>query len=314
MCNDSGYSADESDTENVTRRQHKHSSKQKKREKKHRCDSGTDASENSPLYKSHSAVEAFDRGKGGNLNVQHCGKQRQTVSKGSTQPKVEKMPVTFSYTSPACALKSFAIVTGRSSVLTKPLGGFVLLQQAIQYTANGQLPEHPHYSMHQHQRKPLCTIASGHAGTNDAKLGPLSSSDVTKQFKIHANCKGTTRQQKLIATQSGKEYSEEMIAWRSKVYNAAELLHAGYYSQMLQVFEHGHTSPSLHTDVFLSVVFGCGLAYYKMTKYQHEGSEGNAIAIKMYKFRMLLLLKRHLHGTSDAATRLHVLLKFMFEF
>ena len=61
----------------------------------HRCDSGTDASEISPLYKSHSAVEAFDRGKGGNLNAQHCGKQRKTVSEGSTQLKVEKMPVTF---------------------------------------------------------------------------------------------------------------------------------------------------------------------------------------------------------------------------
>ena len=152
--------------------------------------------------------------------------------------------------------------------------------------------------MHQHQLKPLCTVTSGHAKTvtNNAKLGPLSSSDATKQFKIHADCTGTTRQQRLTATQCGKEYSEEMIAWRSKVYNAAELLHVGHYSQMLQVLEHGHIPPSLHSNIFLSVVFGCGLAYHKMTKYQPAiehltqlqqmsakcGSNGNQALAYMY--------------------------------
>ena len=42
VSNDSGYSADESDAEIVTERQHKRSNKWKKREKKHRCDSDTD--------------------------------------------------------------------------------------------------------------------------------------------------------------------------------------------------------------------------------------------------------------------------------
>ena len=300
MCDNSGYSADESDTEYVSQWQQKCSRKQKKIQEKHRCDSDTDLSENCPLYKNHSAAEANHRGIGGKLNTQQCEKQRPTPIKDSTQPKVstvEKMPVTFSYTSPAHAFKSLAIVHGRNVVVTKPRGGFVLPQQTLQYTANEQMCKHPHHSVHQHQLKPLCTVQSGHAETtiNNAKLGSVS---VTKQFKVHADCAGTARQQKLIATQGVKEnmYSEETKAWRSRVYNAAELLHAGYYPQMLQVLEHGHTPPSLHTDIFLSVVFGCGLAYHKMTKYQPAiehltqlqqmaakcGSNGNQALAYMY--------------------------------
>jgi len=64
-----------------------------------------------------------------------------------------------------------------------------------------------------------------------------------------------------------KHSDEEVTAWQAWVEKAVDCLHAGYYSQMLEVLKFGKVLPSLPPDIAMAVQFGYALAYYKLDKH-----------------------------------------------
>ena len=59
----------------------------------------------------------------------------------------------------------------------------------------------------------------------------------------------------------------EATAWQAWINKAVDCLHAGYYSQMLEVLKFGKVPPSFPPEIAMAAQFGCALAYYKLEKY-----------------------------------------------
>ena len=60
---------------------------------------------------------------------------------------------------------------------------------------------------------------------------------------------------------------KEVTAWQAWINKAVDCLHAGYYSQMLEVLKFGKVPPSFPPEIAMAAQFGCALAYYKLEKY-----------------------------------------------
>ena len=65
----------------------------------------------------------------------------------------------------------------------------------------------------------------------------------------------------------GLESEKEVTAWQAWIDKAVDCLHAGYYSQMLEVLKFGKVPPPLPAEIAMAAQFGCALAYYKLEKY-----------------------------------------------
>ena len=61
--------------------------------------------------------------------------------------------------------------------------------------------------------------------------------------------------------------SDVVTAWQAWIEKAVDCLHAGYYSQMLEVLKFGKVPPSLPPKIPMEAQFGCALAYYKLDKH-----------------------------------------------
>ena len=61
--------------------------------------------------------------------------------------------------------------------------------------------------------------------------------------------------------------SDVVTAWQAWIEKAVDCLHAGYYSQMLEVLKFGKVPPSLPPKIAMEAQFGCALAYYKLDKH-----------------------------------------------
>ena len=60
---------------------------------------------------------------------------------------------------------------------------------------------------------------------------------------------------------------KEVIAWQAWINKAVDCLHAGYYSQMLEVLKFGKVPSPFPPEIAMAAQFGCALAYYKLEKY-----------------------------------------------
>ena len=60
---------------------------------------------------------------------------------------------------------------------------------------------------------------------------------------------------------------KEVTIWRGWIDKAVDCLHAGYYSQMLEVLKFGKVPPPFPAEIAMAAQFGCALAYYKLEKY-----------------------------------------------
>ena len=65
----------------------------------------------------------------------------------------------------------------------------------------------------------------------------------------------------------GAESGKEVTSWQPWIDKAVDCLHAGYYSQMLEVLKFGKVPPPLPVGIAMAAQFGCALAYYKLEKY-----------------------------------------------
>ena len=69
----------------------------------------------------------------------------------------------------------------------------------------------------------------------------------------------------------GLDSGKEVIIWRAWINKAVDCLHAGYYSQMLEVLKFGKVPPSFPAEIAMAAQFGCALAYHKLERYSEAG-------------------------------------------
>ena len=94
-------------------------------------------------------------------------------------------------------------------------------------------------------------------------LLPIPSSLTAKLSIYRQDSQSLAGSHKPLGTDSGKA----VTIWQAWINKAVDCLHAGYYSQMLEVLKFGKVPPPLPAEIAMAAQFGCALAYYKLEKY-----------------------------------------------
>ena len=86
-----------------------------------------------------------------------------------------------------------------------------------------------------------------------------------------------------LKSRNGKEETadsqKEVTAWQTWINKAVDFLHAGYYSQMLEVLKFGKVPPSFPPEIAMAAQFGCALAYYKLEKHSEAAKHLESLKI-----------------------------------
>ena len=195
---------------------------------------------------------------GGKFETTLNKRKKHSIPQSSATPRhksVKKSSPTFSHTSPVKAFRHLELVIVNSS-FSKPLAGLTLTDKQTVNQAADVTVSHIPYQTQSTSNNP--GTQSHHAEMRAYPVICAGGMDVMKQ---HSGSNPSQSTSEDLNTENG-------MIWRLRIKNASQLLDAGYYSKMLEVLEYGHTPPNLPTDLQQSVLFGCGLAYFKMTKFQ----------------------------------------------
>ena len=126
-------------------------------------------------------------------------------------------------------------------------------------------------------KTPSCTPSPGATGSTLPRVAADSPS--YSQPKSPATKLSTPKQVSQSTDVPLDKDSDVVTAWQAWIEKAVDCLHAGYYSQMLEVLKFGKVPPSLPPKIHMEAQFGCALAYYKLDK--HNEAAKHLSSLKM---------------------------------
>ena len=265
------YYGDDSDSDTVYRKIKRYG-KQRKRKCKHRVIKSKCLSLS--FNGCGSIPVDYSRGIGDeSKKLKLCTQKHKSYSSSSVSNEynVNGRRMAWSYQSPADAFKTLPIVIGTNPAVCKPPTGFTFPRTTAAPLSRPNLTDNNCRCSSSPQRYTSVHVQLGTLdGSHYSQPRQLDEGD-----KVSTDCAKCHLQPKQFSSEDKRAElpspnCDDITLWRNEVQNASELLHAGYYSQMLDIVEGASRQiPSCPSaDIHLLVSFGCGLAYYKMKKFQ----------------------------------------------